>query len=103
MHRNQSIEFFFGGMVGRWRHHVIEAILSLIQWTPPPPPPPTHTAQAAFSKTAEKIYENILQGVYDPNNDVSAYMSVSPQQRRECLWMDEWMYVWMDGWMDGWM
>lgn len=44
--------------------------------------------QAAFSKTAEKIYENILQGVYDPNNDVRHFMSL-----HVCHGMDRQIYI----------
>ena len=29
-----------------------------------------NNVEAAFTKTAEKIYDNILRGIYDPNNDV---------------------------------
>jgi hypothetical protein len=39
-----------------------------------------HNVEAAFVKTAEKIYDNIMRGIYDPNNDV-----------RACGWV--WVFV----------
>lgn len=45
----------------------------------------TTIEKAAFNKTAEQIYANILQGVYDPGNDVRAFsLCVSTCA---CAWM----------------